>query len=155
MLTDSVKAAAKKNPKKNFVIVDDVIKGQKNVASATFMSNQASYLAGLAAAYTTKTNKVGFVGGAKSSIINLFEAGFKQGVRDGAKALHKKVSVSTNILATSPQLIKLSQLHNQCTLTKPISFIRLPVMQEMVFSKKLKTITKPVLLTKKSLGNWC
>jgi len=98
MLTDSVKAAAKKNPKKNFVIVDDVIKGQKNVASATFMSNQASYLAGLAAAYTTKTNKVGFVGGAKSSIINLFEAGFKQGVHDGAKALHKKVSVSTQYI---------------------------------------------------------
>ncbi|MBA1394290.1 BMP family ABC transporter substrate-binding protein, partial [Lactobacillus sp. XV13L] len=44
MLTDSVKAAAKKNPKKNFVIIDDVIKGQKNVASVTFKSNESSYL---------------------------------------------------------------------------------------------------------------
>lgn len=95
MLKDSVSAAAKKNPKKNFVIVDDVITGQKNVASVTFMSNESSYLGGVAAAYTTKTNKVGFIGGAKSTIIDSFEAGFKQGVKDGAKALHKKITVST------------------------------------------------------------
>lgn len=98
MLTNSVKAAAKKNPKKNFVIIDDVIQGQKNVASATFESNQASYLGGLAAAYTTKTNKVGFIGGAKSAIIDLFEAGFKQGVAAGAKQLHKKISVQTQYI---------------------------------------------------------
>jgi basic membrane protein A len=68
------------------------------VKQATFESNQASYLGGLAAAYTTKTNKVGFIGGAKSSIIDLFEAGFKQGVADGAKALHKKISVQTQYI---------------------------------------------------------
>ncbi|MDF7639837.1 BMP family ABC transporter substrate-binding protein [Lactobacillus sp. ESL0791] len=98
MLTDSVKAAAKKNPKKNFVIIDDVITGQKNVTSVTFMSNQSSYLAGIAAAYTTKTNKVGFIGGAKSSIIDMFQAGFEQGVKDGAQALHKKIAVSSQYI---------------------------------------------------------
>ena len=93
LLKDSVSEAAKKNPKKNFVIVDDVITGQKNVASVTFKSNQASYLGGVAAAYSTKTNKVGFVGGAKSTIIESFENGFKQGVADAAKAMHKKITV--------------------------------------------------------------
>ncbi|WEV41163.1 BMP family ABC transporter substrate-binding protein [Lactobacillus sp. ESL0681] len=93
-LKDAVKASAKKNPKKNFVIIDDVVAGQKNVASVTFKSNESSYLAGVAAAYTTKTGKVGFVGGAKSAIISLFEAGFKQGVAAGAKAQHKKIAVS-------------------------------------------------------------
>ncbi|CCI84855.1 lipoprotein a-antigen [Lactobacillus pasteurii DSM 23907 = CRBIP 24.76] len=97
MLADSVKASAKKNPKKNFVIIDSVVPG-KNVASATFKSNEASYLGGLAAAYTTKTNKVGFIGGAKSTIIDLFEAGFKQGVADGAKALNKKITVQTQYI---------------------------------------------------------
>lgn len=97
-LQQAVQTAAKKNPKKNFVIVDSVITGQKNVASATFKSNDASYLGGLAAAYTTKTNKVGFVGGAKSSIIDLFEAGFKKGVEDGAKQLHKKITVQTQYI---------------------------------------------------------
>ena len=98
MLKDSVKAAAKKNPKKNFVIVDDVITGQKNVASVTFKSNESSYLGGVAAAYSTKTNKVGFIGGAKSAIIDTFEAGFKQGVRDAAKAQHKKINVSVQYI---------------------------------------------------------
>ena len=41
LLKDSVSEAAKKNPKKNFVIVDDVITGQKNVASVTFKSNRS------------------------------------------------------------------------------------------------------------------
>ena len=97
-LQQAVSQAAKKNPKKNFVIVDSVVNGQKNVASVTFKSNEASYLGGLAAAYTTKTNKVGFIGGAKSAIIDLFEAGFRQGVADGAKALHKKITVQTQYI---------------------------------------------------------
>lgn len=93
-LTDSIKAASKKNPKRNFVIVDSVITGRKNVVSTIFKSNDASYLAGLAAAGTTKTGKVGFVGGVRSSVIDLFEAGFRKGVADGAKALKKKVTVN-------------------------------------------------------------
>lgn len=92
-LTSAIKSAAKKNPKKNFVIIDDVISGQNNVASVTFESNQASYLAGIAAAYTTKTNHVGYIGGAKSATLELFEAGFKQGVEAGAKALGKKIKI--------------------------------------------------------------
>lgn len=92
-LKDAVSAAAKKDPKKNFVIVDDVIKGQKNVASANFKSEQASYLAGVAAATQTKTNIIGFIGGAHSDIIDLFDAGFTKGVNDQAKKLHKKVTL--------------------------------------------------------------
>ena len=67
-----------------------MITGRKNVVSTIFKSNDTSYLAGLAAAGTTKTGKVGFVGGVRSSVIDLFEAGFRKGVADGAKALKKK-----------------------------------------------------------------
>ena len=92
-LKDAVKAAAKKNPKKNYVIVDEVIKGQKNVASANFKSEQASYLAGVVAATETKTNVIGFIGGAHGNIIDLFDAGFTKGVNDQAKKLHKKITL--------------------------------------------------------------
>ncbi|MDF7639836.1 BMP family protein [Lactobacillus sp. ESL0791] len=92
-LKDAVSASAKKNPKRNYVIVDDVIKGQKNVASANFKSEQASYLAGVVAAKETKTNTVGFIGGVRSNIIDLFDAGFTQGVKDQAKKMHKKVTI--------------------------------------------------------------
>lgn len=92
-LKDAVSAAAKKDPKRNFVIIDDVIKGQNNVASANFKSEQASYLAGVVAATETKTNTVGFIGGTHSDIIDLFDAGFTRGVKDQAKKLHKKITL--------------------------------------------------------------
>lgn len=92
-LKEAVATVAQKYPEKNFVIMDDVIEGRKNVVSATFKSNEASYLAGVAAAYTTKTNTVGFIGGAKSTVLDLFEAGFKQGVRDTAKKLGRNITI--------------------------------------------------------------
>ncbi|WP_189322358.1 BMP family lipoprotein [Streptomyces flaveus] len=72
---------AKKYPKISFGIVDSVIEAD-NVASLVFAENEASYLAGVAAAKATKTNTVGFVGGVDIPLIHKFEAGFKQGVAD-------------------------------------------------------------------------
>ena len=42
----------------NYVLIDDVIKDQKNVASVTFADNEAAYLAGVAAAKQLKQNKL-------------------------------------------------------------------------------------------------
>jgi len=52
------------------------------VASLVFAENEASYLAGVAAAKATKTNTVGFVGGVDVPLIHKFQAGFEQGVTD-------------------------------------------------------------------------
>lgn len=87
-LDKTITAAAKQNPKTNFVIIDDVI-NRPNVASATFRDNQAAFLAGVAAAETTKTKKVGFVGGVHGQVIDRFEAGFRQGVA----AVNKNIKV--------------------------------------------------------------
>lgn len=87
-LAPAIKKTAKQNPKTNFVIIDDVVSG-KNVASVTFKSEQSSFLAGVAAAETTKTNKVGFLGGVKSDVITTFEKGFIQGVH----AVNPKITV--------------------------------------------------------------
>ncbi|WP_054749920.1 BMP family lipoprotein [Lacticaseibacillus thailandensis] len=91
-LSKTIKAAAKKNPKTNFIIIDSVVK-EKNVASATFRDNEAAFLAGVAAAETTKTNKVGFIGGVHGAVIDRFEAGFRQGVAQVNKDQGKKVTV--------------------------------------------------------------
>ncbi|GAB2994940.1 BMP family ABC transporter substrate-binding protein [Streptomyces pseudoechinosporeus] len=72
---------SKKYPKVSFGIVDSVVEGE-NVASLVFAENEASYLAGVAAAKATKTNTVGFVGGVDIPLIHKFEAGYKQGVAD-------------------------------------------------------------------------
>ncbi len=80
-LSDSIKKAAKDNQDVNYVIIDDRIEGQKNVASAVYADNEAGYLAGIAAAKTTKTKQVGFVGGMESEVITRFRAGFEAGVK--------------------------------------------------------------------------
>lgn len=100
LLKDSVSAAADANPDTNFGIIDDVIEGKDNVVSVTFKDNEASYLAGVAAAYTTKTNHVGFIGGEEGVVIDRFEAGFVQGVEDTAKELGKEIKVDVEYAAS-------------------------------------------------------
>ncbi|QPS70713.1 BMP family lipoprotein [Lactococcus garvieae] len=80
-LQEATSQAAKNNPDTKFTIIDSVIKDQDNVASATFSDQEAAYLAGVAAAKTTKTNKVGFIGGIASDIITAFQVGFQAGVK--------------------------------------------------------------------------
>lgn len=90
-LHDAVDKAAQDNKDTNFVIIDDVIKDKPNVASATFADNEAAYLAGIAAAKTTKTKKVGFVGGMQSEVITRFEKGFEAGVKSVDNSIKIKV----------------------------------------------------------------
>ncbi|MEU1848085.1 BMP family ABC transporter substrate-binding protein [Streptomyces sp. NPDC019990] len=78
----AVKAAADKFPDTTFGIVDDPTINKKNVADLVFNEEQASYLAGVAAAKSTKSKVVGFVGGVDIPLIHKFQAGFAQGVKD-------------------------------------------------------------------------
>ncbi|MER5212183.1 BMP family ABC transporter substrate-binding protein [Streptomyces sp. NPDC002838] len=78
----AVKEAAAKYPDVTFGIVDDSTISAKNVADLVFSEEQASYLAGVAAAKSTKSNVVGFVGGVDIPLIHKFQAGFAQGVKD-------------------------------------------------------------------------
>ena len=78
---DAVTAIAKKYPKTTFGLVDSVV-DSPNVDSMVFATEQSSYLAGVAAALKTKTDKVGFIGGVHNALIGTFDAGFAQGVHD-------------------------------------------------------------------------
>ncbi|MFF7308584.1 BMP family ABC transporter substrate-binding protein [Streptomyces sp. NPDC008137] len=78
----AVKGAAEKFPDTTFGIVDDATINKKNVADLVFNEEQASYLAGVAAARSTKSKVVGFVGGVDIPLIHKFQAGFAQGVKD-------------------------------------------------------------------------
>ncbi|MDQ0715777.1 basic membrane protein A [Streptomyces luteogriseus] len=78
----AVKGAAAKFPDTTFGIVDDATINTKNVADLVFSEEQASYLAGVAAAKTSKSKVVGFVGGVDIPLIHKFQAGFAQGVKD-------------------------------------------------------------------------
>jgi basic membrane protein A len=79
-LDQAIGNVAEQYPDRHFAIVDNVVK-KKNVTSITFKEQEGSFLAGVVAALTTKTNKVGFVGGMNIDLIQKFEYGFKAGVK--------------------------------------------------------------------------
>lgn len=86
LMANDVKKAAEQNPDAKLAIVDSVIlddnkKPVKNVANITFKEQQGSFLVGVVAGLTTKTDKVGFVGGVDGELIKKFENGFKAGVK--------------------------------------------------------------------------
>ncbi|MDK1472713.1 BMP family ABC transporter substrate-binding protein [Streptomyces sp. 549] len=78
----AIEDAAKKNPDVTFGLIDDDTVKADNVVNMVFTEEQGSYLAGVAAAKTTETKTVGFVGGVEIPLIKKFEAGFVQGVKD-------------------------------------------------------------------------
>ena len=80
-LAPAIEEIAKQHQDKYFAIVDAVV-DQPNVASLTFKDNEAAFLAGVAAAKTTETKKIGFIGGVEGEVIGRFEAGFVAGVKE-------------------------------------------------------------------------
>lgn len=86
LMQNDVQKIAEQNPNAKLGIIDAVAvdknnKPLKNVASMTFKEEQGSFLVGVVAGLTTKTNKIGFVGGINSALIKKFENGFKAGVK--------------------------------------------------------------------------
>ncbi len=69
-----------------------------NVQSAMFREEEGSFLAGIAAASSSKTAKVGFVGGMDQPLIRRFGCGYAQGV----KYFNSKAEVITNMVGTTP-----------------------------------------------------
>lgn len=91
MMGDAVKQVADANKDAKFAIIDAVV-DSPNVASVTFKENEGSYLVGVVAGLMTKTNKIGFVGGAEIPVIKRFEVGFIAGV----KAVNPKAEIVIN-----------------------------------------------------------
>ncbi|WP_026566490.1 BMP family lipoprotein [Bacillus sp. UNC41MFS5] len=80
LMQGAVEEISKQQKDHNFAIVDSEV-DQPNVASILFKEQEASFLAGVAAAMTTKSNKIGFIGGIEGAVIERFEAGFVAGVK--------------------------------------------------------------------------
>jgi basic membrane protein A len=91
LMGDAMKTVAGQYPESKFAIIDSVVDAP-NVESVTFSENEGSYLVGVIAGLTTKTNKIGFVGGIKGEVIGRFEAGFVAGVA----AVNPTAKVSVN-----------------------------------------------------------
>ena len=71
---------ARDYPNLRFAIIDGVI-DLPNVASLIFKEHEGSFLVGMIAARTSKTGKIGFVGGMDIPLIHKFEKGYEEGAR--------------------------------------------------------------------------
>lgn len=86
LLNDALTQVAEANPKAHFTLIDAVSvdksgKPLDNVASVTFREQEGAFLAGIVAAMTTKTNRIGFVGGMETPPVVRFLSGYQAGIR--------------------------------------------------------------------------
>jgi basic membrane protein A len=94
LLGDATKKAATDNADKHFAIIDfSYDKPIANIKPVVYDTAQAAYLAGYAAAATSKTGKVGTFGGKKIPTVTIFMDGFYDGVQAYNKAKGKNVQV--------------------------------------------------------------
>ncbi|MGB3160792.1 BMP family lipoprotein [Carnobacterium sp.] len=94
-LKEAMTDVSGQNEDQQFVIIDDVIEAP-NVASVLFKDHEAAFLAGVAAAETTETDKLGFIGGQESDVISRFEAGFVA----GAKAVNPEIDINVEYVGS-------------------------------------------------------
>ncbi|MER7680067.1 MULTISPECIES: BMP family lipoprotein [unclassified Streptomyces] len=95
----AIKEVAAKYPKTTFGIIDDEQDKAANVADLVFHEEQASYLAGVAAAKATKKDHIGFIGGVDVPLIHKFQAGYVQ----GAKSVKPNIKIESQYLTQTAQ----------------------------------------------------
>lgn len=86
IFSDDITKLAKQFPDVKFACVDYNLpaseeKTPDNLVGLRFREHEGSYLVGAIAGLTTKTKKLGFVGGMKIPLIRKFEAGYEAGVK--------------------------------------------------------------------------
>src|SRR6266853_1976903 len=98
-----MQSVAKDYPNIHFAIIDGVIfeddgkTPKANVASLVFKEHEGSYLAGIIAAKTTRTNVLGFVGGMDIPLIHRFEKGYEE----GAKSVNPNIRIVQNYVGVT------------------------------------------------------
>jgi len=81
LMAQDLDEVASRFPSRNFAIIDAIV-AEPNVASITFREEQGSFLAGVAAAYASKTKTIAFVGGIDIPLLRKFEAGYTAGAHE-------------------------------------------------------------------------
>jgi basic membrane protein A len=95
---DAIRKTAAQFPAKHFAIVDGHVE-LPNVRSLLFEEHEGAYLVGAIAAMTSKSARIGFVGGMDIPLIRRFEMGYEA----GAKKINPEVQVIANYVGVSSE----------------------------------------------------
>jgi basic membrane protein A len=98
LFAESMEPLAAEFPDVQFAIIDDASFEADNVTSLVFAEEQGSFLVGAAAALTSGTDKIGFIGGVETDLILKFQAGFEAGVTE----INPDAEVQVNYLTQPP-----------------------------------------------------
>lgn len=90
-MKDAVKTVAEQYPDQKIALIDGKV-DESNVINLTFKEQEGAFLVGAAAAMTTQTKTVGFVGGTQTAEIEKFQFGYQAGV----KAIDPNIRVLTD-----------------------------------------------------------
>lgn len=88
---DVIQEVAVEFPAVKYIYIDNVIEGVENITCIDYKENEGSFLAGALAAMTTKTGKIGMVGGMDIPVIRNFQVGYEA----GAKYVNPEIKVET------------------------------------------------------------
>ncbi|WP_149454409.1 BMP family lipoprotein [Pasteuria penetrans] len=101
-LEDAVGTMSRKYPDRRFVIIDSDMKKQPptNVAACLFGDHEGAFLAGLTAGFASKTNKIAFLGGIKSPLMDKGQGGYEAGAKLASAIKGNNVEV-TSVYANS------------------------------------------------------
>lgn len=91
-----------------------------NVYCMPFMQNEGSYLVGMAAAMTTQTGKIGFVGGMSNTVLKDFVVGYVE----GARSVNPDIEIS----------VSWSDTFNDATINKTIATGLYEAGYDVIFS---------------------
>lgn len=97
----AMEKVAKQFPEAHFAVVDTKV-DLPNVRSILFKEHEGSFLVGAIGALTSKTGKLGFIGGMDIPLIRRFELGY----RSGAKHVAPAVAVTTNYVGSTSEAWK-------------------------------------------------
>jgi len=90
---EALQKVAAQFPAKHFAIVDAEVNAP-NVKSMLFEEQQGAYLVGAAAALSTKSGEIGFIGGMDIPLIRRFELGYEA----GAKKISPGIKIVSNYI---------------------------------------------------------
>ncbi len=106
IFTDDITNMAREYPDKKFACVDYTYNPEKNIptnlVALNFKEEEGSFLVGALAAFVTKTNKIGFIGGMQSPLIKKFEVGYVS----GAKYVNPKCEIQVAYAGVSGEAFK-------------------------------------------------
>ena len=95
---DAIAAVAGDNPDRKFGIIDVFWLDAPNIRQYAFKEHEGSYLVGVAAALSSESGKVGFIGGMDIPLIRKFACGYVQGVKE----TNASIEVIQNMTGTTP-----------------------------------------------------